>query len=475
GGAQDDAAEEPEEPKPPPEPGMNSVIAEAAALDVVRPIVNRIPEATVNVSRPVLFSFTKPVEVEIRGYELEELASATAAVTDHLRSIPGLRDVKSSILPGSPEIQIVYDRDALARYGLNIRTVAELVRDKVQGNEATKYNRKDRKIPVRVRLKDIDEATIAELRELVVNPGQERPVPLSAVAELTLGRGPNEIRRIGQQRTGVVTANIEGSGLGSAVGRIAGILDKLELPAGVTVAVTGQSEEWETSSQSLYLALGLSIFLVYVIMASQFESLVYPLIILFTIPLAGVGVVFTLLFFNIPVSVLVFLGAILLAGIVVNNAIVLVDYVNQLKARGYRTDEALELAGRVRLRPILMTTLTTVLGLLPMALFSGDGSEIRAPMAITVIAGLTFSTLLTLVVIPTVYAGFDRLLGTDSFEPREVALERDLESVTAEQLAPDVAVVARESQQGLGETEPAAPRQRAKLPDGGAGSGGRDD
>ena len=161
-----------------------------------------------------------------------------------------------------------------------------------------------------------------------------------------------------------------------------GRLADLELPSGVNTAVTGQSEEWETSQRSLVFALALSVFLVYVIMASQFESLVYPLIILVTIPLALVGVVLALVLLDMPVSVVVFLGGIMLAGIVVNNAIVLVDYVNQLKDRGYATDEALETAGAVRLRPILMTTLTTVLGLLPMALGGGDGAEIRQPMAL---------------------------------------------------------------------------------------------
>jgi len=412
--------------------------AEREALAAVRPLAQRLPDAIVNVARPALFSFTKPIEVEVRGYELAELGAATSAVRETLAEIPGLRDVRASILPGSPEVQIVYNRDALARLNLDIRTVAELVRNKVQGFEATKYNRKDRKIPVRVRLQNIETADVEELRGLVVNPGQTRPVPLSAVAELTLGRGPNEIRRIGQQRVGLVTANLEGAGLGSVVEQIDTQLAALDLPPTVALAVTGQSAEWETSSRSLYLALGLSIFLVYVIMASQFESLVYPLIILVTIPLAAVGVVWTLLLLGMPISVLVFLGAILLAGIVVNNAIVLVDYAGQLKARGHSTEEALALAGQVRLRPILMTTLTTVLGLIPMALGLGDGAELRTPMAITVIAGLSFSTLLTLVVIPTIYAGVDRLLGGAVPESRDLTLARELAAVTAAQTAPEI-------------------------------------
>lgn len=420
-------------------PSVDPVTAEAEALEFVRPILARIPDATVNINRPVLFSFTKPVEIEIRGYELEALADATARVAAAVGAVPGLRDVKSSILPGSPEVQIVYDRDALARYGLDIRAVAELVRNKVQGYEATKFNRKDRKIPVRVRLRDITQATVDELRDLVVNPGAAHPVPLSAVAEISLGRGPNEIRRIGQQRVGVVTANLEGTGLGTATEAIRATLAGTELPAGVTTAITGQSKELETSLSSLYLALGLSIFLVYVIMASQFESLIYPLIILVTIPLAAIGVVAALLGLGVPVSILVFLGAILLAGIVVNNAIVLVDYTGQLKERGHSTDEALEIAGRVRLRPILMTTLTTVLGLLPMALGLGDGAEIRTPMAITVIAGLSFSTLLTLIVIPTIYAGVDRIFGGKRREPPAVALAREVVEVRPEMLAPEAA------------------------------------
>ena len=190
GGAETEAETEASaEASAPQRDGTNSVTAEGEALDVVRPRVGQIPDANINVTRPVLFSFTRPIEVEIRGYELTELGEATNAVAAQLRRVDGLKDVKSSILPGSPEIQIVYDRDALSRYGLDIRTVAELIRNKVQGFEATKYNRKDRKIPVRVRLKDIDEATIAELRELVVNPGGARPVPLSAVAIMRLRLG----------------------------------------------------------------------------------------------------------------------------------------------------------------------------------------------------------------------------------------------------------------------------------------------
>jgi HAE1 family hydrophobic/amphiphilic exporter-1 len=411
---------------------------ERSAQAAVRQVLAGLPDIDATIARPVLFSFKTPVEIEVRGNDLVELAQATAMVSERLSRVPGLRDVEASIRPGSPEVHIVYDRDALARLGLDVRKVAERIRDEVQGAEATRLSRGDRKIPIRVRLEGAEEATVAELRELVVNPGLGKPVPLHAVAEITVSRGPNEIRRIGQQRVGVVTANVDGVALGAVSGRAAEAIEALRLPEGVTTAVTGQSQEWETSSRSLYLALGLSVFLVYVIMASQFESLVYPLLILFTIPMALLGVVGALLWLEMPLSVVVFLGTIMLAGIVVNNAIVLVDYTGQLKARGMATADALAMAGQVRLRPILMTTLTTMLGLLPMAFGLGDGAEIRAPLAVTVIAGLGLSTLLTLVVIPTLYAGVDSMLGQrDLGQHMQHQLDAELATVRPEQLAPE--------------------------------------
>jgi HAE1 family hydrophobic/amphiphilic exporter-1 len=231
---------------------------------------------------------------------------------------------------------------------------------------------------------------------------------LEAVAEIKVNEGPSEIRRIDQQRTAVVTANISGRDLGSISEDIYQALLAIDLPDDFTFDITGQNKEMETSLNSLMMALALAIFLVYIVMASQFESLLHPFIIIFTIPLALIGVLVFLYLFNIPASIVVFLGGIMLAGIVVNNAIVLVDYINHLRARGMEKIEAIVTAGKVRLRPIIMTTSTTVLGLLPMAIGMGDGAEIRTPMAITVIIGLLTSTILTLVVIPTVYSVLDR-------------------------------------------------------------------
>jgi HAE1 family hydrophobic/amphiphilic exporter-1 len=233
-------------------------------------------------------------------------------------------------------------------------------------------------------------------------------VPLGAVAAVSVARGPAEIRRIAQQRAAVVSANLEGRDLASASRDIQAALTGLEVPPSARVTMAGQNSELAQSFGSLRFALLLAVFLVYLVMASQFESLLHPFVIMFTLPMAIVGVVLTLVVTGTSVNVMVLIGCVVLAGIVVNNGIVLIDYTKQLRAKGVAKVEALVEAGTVRLRPILMTTLTTVLGLLPMAIGFGEGAEVRAPLALTLIGGLTTGTLLTLIVLPVVYATLDR-------------------------------------------------------------------
>ncbi|MEE9117108.1 MAG: efflux RND transporter permease subunit [Calditrichia bacterium] len=387
----------------------SSVITEEERLiKLIRDHMTNYSGVQSKISRPTIFSFKTPVEVEIRGFSLMKLQNVANEVESKMQEIPGLFDVKANIQRGNPEVQIVYNRQLLSRYGLNIRDVASIVRNKVRGDVATEFKEEDRRIDVLVRVRDKDKETIDNLRRLVINPGSPIPLSLEAVADIKVNEGPSEIRRIDQQRTAVITANISGRDLGSISEDIFEILRVLDMPEDFTFDITGQNKEMETSLNSLMLALALAIFLVYIVMASQFESLLHPLIIIFTIPLALIGVLIFLFIFNIPASVVVFLGGIMLAGIVVNNAIILVDYINRLRARGLEKMEAILTAGKVRLRPILMTTSTTALGLLPMAVGMGDGAEIRAPMAITVIIGLITSTVLTLIVIPTVYSVLDR-------------------------------------------------------------------
>ena len=392
-------------------------LAEPRLIDRIRGRFRDLPDAKIEVSYPTLFSFRNPIEVEIRGHDLGTLKRLSReAETLLAETVPGLVDVRSTLQTGHPEIQVVYNRDRLAEYGLNLRTVADLVRNKVQGRTATEFRQEDQMIDIVVRLREQDRFGIEELRGLIINPNGPVPLPLSAVAALTINEGPSEIRRVDQQRTALITANLRGADLSTVSRDIVVAMDTINYPAGFTYVIAGQNKEMQTSLNSLLLAFGLALFLVYIVMASQFESLVQPLLIMMTVPLALIGVAVVLWVADIPISIMVFLGLIILAGIVVNNAIVLIDYINTLRDRGLELNHAIAEAGRARLRPILMTTLTTVLGLVPMALGLGDGAEIRAPMAITVIVGLSVSTLLTLVVIPTLYYQFPGKRGPTSID-----------------------------------------------------------
>jgi HAE1 family hydrophobic/amphiphilic exporter-1 len=385
---------------------------ENRVLERVRALLVDVPDLRFRVTRPVLFSTRKPISVEIHGDELEALKVKAREAEEVLGELNALADVETTLRSGAPEIQITYDRASLVRFGLNIGRVAELVRDLVQGNEATQFNMKDRRIPIIARLQIEDRQRVEDIGQLTVNPGEPQPIPLSAVAQYEIGEGPSEIRRIDGKRVALVQANLGNASLGGAVQAIESVLDSLiQWPADMTYFITGQSEEWDRSQSSLLMAMALSVFLVYVIMASQFESLLQPFIIMFSVPLAFVGSALGLLMTGTSLSVVVFLGLIMLVGIVVNNAIVLVDYANLMRQRGLSAREAITTACSLRLRPILMTTATTILGLLPMAMGWGDGAEIRTPMALAVVFGLASSTLLTLVVVPTVYHLLARWLG----------------------------------------------------------------
>ena len=381
-----------------------------AAIENVRSILSEIPDLQFKFSRPSYFSFRTPIEIEISGYNLRALDLLADQVLERIRTVPGLTDIRSSTAGGQPEVQIFFDRLRIAELGTTVQNIGQLLRNKLQGDIATELARRDRKVDIRVRALDEERQTIADLKQMVVSPASYPvPVSLESVAEIRTVDGPAEIRRLDQQRVAVISANLEGRDLGSVVGEIEEVLADLPLPEGFAVSMGGQNEEMVRSFESMKFALLLAVFLVYLVMASQFESLVHPLVIMVTIPLGLIGSALGLLLTETTISVVVLIGLIMLAGIVVNNAIVLVDYINHLR----RTEalpkiEAVLRAGELRFRPILMTTSTTVLGLLPMALGLGEGAEIRAPMAITVIGGLLVSTLLTLVLIPVVYTLIDR-------------------------------------------------------------------
>ena len=384
--------------------------AETSIMDQLRQFLGGVPDLDFKFSRPSYFSFRTPVEVEVSGYNMQSLSRVAAQVKDRMVAIPGLVDVKSSAEGGQPEIQVVFDRQRVAELGTTIQAIGELLRNELQGEVATEFRRHDRLIDIRVRSIEEERQDLADLQRMIVSPpAYPVSVALEAVAEVQVVEGPAEIRRLDQERVVVVSANLDGRDLGSVARDIEAAVASIPLPDGFDIAVGGQNEEMVRSFDSMKFALGLAVFLVYLVMASQFESFLHPLVIMFTIPLGLVGSALALLITGQTISVVVLIGLIMLAGIVVNNAIVLVDYVNQLRrGEGLAKVEAVVRAGTLRFRPILMTTSTTVLGLLPMALGLGEGAEIRAPMAITVIGGLLFSTLLTLVVVPVVYTLIDR-------------------------------------------------------------------
>jgi HAE1 family hydrophobic/amphiphilic exporter-1 len=382
---------------------------EEAIMDRLRSDFARIPSAEYNFSRLSYFSFKTPIEVQVSGYNLRQLQDLSHEVTDRLSHIAGLTDVKSSTEGGNPEVQITFNRKKVASLGTTISAIATLLRNKIQGEVATEFMQKDRRIDVLVRASEGERTGVESIRRLSVSPpNASTQVPLASVADVRVEPGPAEIRRIDQQRVALVTANLVGRDLGSAVEDIRRAVAQIPLPADFSVTVGGQSEEMATSFESMRFAIILAIFLVYLVMASQFESLLHPFVIMFSIPFGLVGVAVALLLTGGTVSVMVLIGLIMLAGIVVKNAILLIDYTNHARRQGVPKEEAVVQAGQVRLRPILMTTGATVLGLLPMALGLGEGAELRQPMAVTVIGGLTISTMLTLVLIPVIYVMMDR-------------------------------------------------------------------
>jgi HAE1 family hydrophobic/amphiphilic exporter-1 len=392
--------------------------SETALVARVRDLVTADPAVrTVDIRRPTLVALESPIAVEVRGHRLEALEEVSQEVLARLQGHPELRDVQSSLRAGFPEVRVTFDRDKTLEYGLDLSAVAKLVRDSVLGEIATRFTRGDERIDLRVLADEERLARLDDVLDLIVNPEAPVGVPLRAVADIRTVDGPAEIRRIGNSRAVVVRASRTDFDLGGTAASVERDLATMVVPDDVVVELAGQKREMEGATRSMLFALVLAIFLVYVVMATQFESLLQPLIVLLTVPLAAVGVVYTLEASAVPLSVVVFIGLILLAGIVVNNAIVLVDRINQNRERlgPGRLRESIVEACTVRLRPVLMTTGTTVLGLLPMTgwldglpivqmLVSGEGAELRRPMAITVVAGLTFSTALTLIVIPCVYS-----------------------------------------------------------------------
>ena len=345
-----------------------------------------------------------PLVVEIKGEDLDLLAALTAQVKTAVDSIDCLYNVESSLAGGAPEIIITVDRALAGMNNINVSTIITQIQQHLAGREAGQMDYKGDMRDISIKVPGV---SLSDLNNMVITSGQKdfRLVELAQISEST---APKEISRLNQNRVTRVTADIDESvSLDKAAQRTREAVQGIELPQNYSITVTGEEERRAESMNSLLLALVLSIVLVYMVMASQFESLLHPFTILLTIPLALVGAVLMFLVTGITVNIMGIIGMVMLAGIAVNNSIILVDRIGQLKESGLSLTDAIAEAGQQRIRPILMTSLTTILALVPMALGLGDGASLSSPMAIAVIGGLFTSTLLSLVVIPCVYYVFE--------------------------------------------------------------------
>lgn len=346
-----------------------------------------------------------PVMVEIKGEELDQIDELSGEVKERISAIPGLYDIKTSMEKGAPEVNISIDRLKSGIYGVDITSVASQVQEKLNGKTASTFENEGEPIDIEIRVPEI---SLSELQNVEITQG-EKKYRLGEIADISITTAPKEINRNNQNRIGKVTAMLEkGYTLGGVTPAINACLKEIQFPSKYSAKITGEEEMRAESFNGLSFALLLSIILVYMVMASQFESLRHPFTILLTIPLAGVGCIYAFLIAGASLNMMAFIGVIMLAGIAVNNSILLVDATNKLKAGGLPLAEALKAAGQQRIRPIIMTSLTTILALLPMCFGFGEGASLRSPMALAVIGGLFTSTIMTLIVIPCVYYIFDR-------------------------------------------------------------------
>ncbi|MBU0485415.1 MAG: efflux RND transporter permease subunit [Proteobacteria bacterium] len=345
--------------------------------------------------------------VEIRGFDLQKLELLAERVAKEIASVPGITDVETSnLLAGIPQQEISIDRAKIADMGLSIRDVAKIIETAVAGSKAGEYRSEGNSYRIFVQLKDAEQRALDEILNLTLTTSRGEQVALRNLVTTEAGRGPILIDRKDQQRLVTVQANVAGRDLGSIAAETQIILDQISRPTGYDLQVSGKFEEQQKAFRELIGSLLLALILVYMVLACQYESLRDPLVVMVSVPLAAIGVLLILFLTKTTLNLQSYIGCIMLGGIVVNNAILLVDQAGQLVTGGMPVREAVAEAGRRRLRPIMMTTLTTILALLPLALGIGEGADAQAPLARAVIGGLTGSTLITLVLVPAVYSLF---------------------------------------------------------------------
>jgi HAE1 family hydrophobic/amphiphilic exporter-1 len=349
----------------------------------------------------------RPVSVKLFGPDLGVLKERSDLLKERMAQIEGVVDLDNSLKMGKPELQVEVDRDKASSMGISVSQVANTIETAFLGREITKYREAGDEHDIRVRFSERDRESWSDLEDVLLTSPQGFLVNLSDVATVKEGRGPVKIDREDQERVAIVSADAFGRDVGSIMAELGSVFGEVPLPEGYYFQLGGSLEDMQEMMVTMVWTISLIILLVFMVMASQFESLFHPLSIIAGVPFAIIGVALALILTGTTLSVMSFIGIMMLVGIVVNNGIVLIDYINQLRARGMERSEAIVQGGATRLRPILMTTLTTVLALIPMAISRGEGAELFSPIAITIFGGLLTSMLLTLIVMPTIYSLVD--------------------------------------------------------------------
>lgn len=376
----------------------------------VRPQVRSMPEVekssvrAMSAIQKVFFGGGSAISIEVLGHDLDLTNQAANKIRSIVEQIPGAIDVRISRKKPRPEIKIILDRDKAASLGLNVAMVADALRTNYYGFDDTKFREAGDDFDIKLRLKEEQRHSIREIGETTLTTMTGGIVKLRNVASVVETHGPVEIERKNRVRVNRVQAGVQGRPLGDVVKDVRREMKSINWPPGVSIEWGGEVEEQRKAFRDLTLLLILGVILVYMVMAGEFEDFVDPFIIMFSVPFAFVGVIWAFLVTATPLNLMSFIGVIMLMGIVVKNAIVLVDYTKQLRGRGMKLAESIVTAGKTRLRPVLMTSLTTIFGMAPLALSRGEGSEVWNALGITVIGGLLVSGLVTLILVPLLYS-----------------------------------------------------------------------
>jgi len=347
-----------------------------------------------------------PLVVEVKGEDLEVISGLAEQVKQQLLGMKELFNVESSFDEGRPQVEVVLDRVRIGLYNIGMNQISTQMKEQLSGAEAGQWDHEGEMKDITLRLPNI---SINQLEDMIIQDNDQK-IRLADIANISITKAPREIIRNNQSRTGKVTAHLRtNKPFNQVVSQVRERIRQISFPPEYKYDITGEEQKRRETFESLRFALFLSIILTYMVLASQFESLVHPFTILLTIPLAGVGAILIFFLLGQSLNIMAFIGIIMLVGIAVNDSIILVDAINQLRREGKAVGEAILDAGQRRIRPIIMTSLTTILALLPLTIGIGEGAALRAPMALAVIGGLITSTILTLIVIPCVYSVLDRL------------------------------------------------------------------